>query len=177
MKNYQYSKIIISMVLMVFIGCDNASESEKNDNSQPILITTGNVNNGDIFINLDSGSTDTTGDNWHISIIKDTANYNMPSIVFGMANIAVYNDTSYNEISNMPADFDSMLVLDNQTFEYGGENEILSYDMDVHKVSVTNPDYIYILNFDDSIQEVFKLKFIEYQSGYTVLQYNSLSNN
>ena len=48
--------------------------------------------------------------------------------------------------------------------------------MTVHRVSVSNPDRIYILNFTGDVQESYKLRFIEYQSGITVLEYNLLPN-
>ena len=76
----------------------------------------------------------------------------------------------------MPSDFNENVVSDNQVFQYGGEHEILSYDMTVHRVSVSNPDRIYILNFTGDVQESYKLRFIEYQSGITVLEYNLLPN-
>ena len=101
----------------------------------------------------------------------------MPSIVFGIASVALYNDgTSYDDITTLPGDFNENMVSDNQVFQYGGENEILSYDMTVHRVSVSNPDYIYILNFTGDVQGSYKLRFVEYQSGITVLEYNLLPN-
>ena len=112
-----------------------------------------------------------------MSIRKDTENYNMPSIVFGIASIAFYDGASYDDITSLPSDFNENAVSDNQVFQYGGEHEILSYDITVHRVSVSDPDRIYILNFMGDILESYKLRFVEYQSGITVLEYNLLTSN
>ena len=119
----------------------------------------------------------TPEDTWHVSIIRDTQNYNMPSIVFGIANIAFFDGVSYDEITNLPSDFNEYAVSDNEVFQYSGEHEILSYDINVHRASVSNPDRIYILNFTGDVLESYKLRFVEYQSGITVLEYNLLTSN
>jgi len=176
MKVNKFYGILLSSVLVVFNGCDNTEESTDNEISQPISITTSNINISDIYLDLVSGNEVSSGDTWHVSIIRDTENYNMPSIVFGIASIALYDGASYDDITTLPNDFNGNVVSDNQVFQYSGEHEILSYDMTVHRVSVSNPDHIYILNFTGDVQESYKLRFIEYQSGITVLEYNLLPN-
>ena len=176
MKVNKFYGILLSSVLIVFNGCDNTEESTDNEFSQPISITTSIVNIRDIYLDLVSGNEVSYEDTWHVSIIRDTENYNMPSIVFGIASIALYDGASYDDITTLPSDFNENVILDNQVFQYGGEHEILSYDMTVHRVSVSNPDHIYILNFTGDVQESYKLRFIEYQSGITVLEYNLLPN-
>ena len=49
--------------------------------------------------------------------------------------------------------------------------------MTVHKVSVSNPDHIYILNFTGDVLGSYKLRFVEYQSGITILEYDLLPSN
>ena len=176
MKINKFYGILLISILVVLNGCDNAEESTENESQQPISITTSNVNISDIYIDLVSGNEVSYEDTWHVSIIRDTENYNMPSIVFGIASIALYDGASYDDITTLPSDFNENVVSDNQVFQYGGEHEILSYDMTVHRVSVSNPDHIYILNFTGDVQETYKLRFIEYQSGITVLEYNLLPN-
>ena len=98
MKINKFYGILLLSILVVFNGCDNIEEStdnnteESTDNeiSQPISITTSNVNISDIYLDLVSGDEVSSGDTWHVSIIRDTENYNMPSIVFGIASIALY---------------------------------------------------------------------------------------
>ena len=177
MKKRNYLQFTISILLILTTGCED--DETKNVNQpgtlEPVTVTTSNVNSGDIYLNFSSGNEVSLNDNWHLSIVRDTSNYNMPSIVMGTANIGLYNDISFSEITSLPSDFQNAIVTDNTMFEYGGEHEILSYDMTVHKVGVTNPDYVYVLQMKNNSNESFKIQFIEYQSGITVLQYNSLS--
>ena len=178
MKKRNYLQFTISILLIFTMGCEDDETSNVNQPAtlEPVTITTSNVNSGDIYLNFSSGNEVSLNDNWHLSIVRDTSNYNMPSIVMGTANIGLYNDISFSEITSLPSDFQNAIVTDNTMFEYGGEHEILSYDMTVHKVGVTNPDYVYVLQMKNNSNESFKIQFIEYQSGITVLQYNILSD-
>ena len=178
MKKRNYLQFTISILLIFTMGCEDDETSNVNQPAtlEPVTITTSNVNSGDIYLNFSSGNEVSLNDNWHLSIVRDTSNYNMPSIVMGTANIGLYNDISFSEITSLPSDFQNAIVTDNTMFEYGGEHEILSYDMTVHKVGVTNPDYVYVLQMVNNSNESFKIQFIEYQSGITVLQYNILSD-
>ena len=177
MKINKFYGILLLSILIVLNGCDNTEESIDNESQQPISITTSNVNISDIYLDLVSGDEVSSGDTWHVSIIRDTENYNMPSIVFGIASIALYDGASYDDITTLPSDFNDNVVSDNQVFQYSGEHEILSYDITVHRVSVSNPDRIYILNFTGDVLESYKLRFVEYQNGITVLEYNLLTSN
>ena len=176
MKKRDYLQFTISILLILTTGCED--DETKNVNQpgtfEPVTITTSNVNSGDIYLNFSSGNEVSLNDNWHLSIVRDTSNYNMPSIVMGAANIGLYNHISFNEITSLPSDFQERIVTENTIFEYGGEYEILSYDMTIHKVEVTNPDYVYVLQMKNNSNVSFKIQFIEYQSGITVLHYNSL---
>ena len=173
MKRYGRIEVITFLALFIITGCDNENDSDGEAVPQNTTntITTSNVNSGDIYLNLDDGIEVSSNDIWHLSIIIDAENYNMPSIVMGDADVAVYESLNYNNISGIPSDFNSMVIADNNTFKYGGENEVLTYDMTVHKVSVTNPHYVYVINSSNS---AFKLQFIEYISGVTVFQYEEL---
>ena len=177
MKINKFYGILLSSVMIVFYGCKNTEESIDNEIPQPISMTTSNVNISDIYLDLVSGDEVSSEDTWHVSIRKDTENYNMPSIVFGIASIAFYDGASYDDITSLPNDFNENAVLDNQVFQYSGEHEILSYDITVHRVSVSYPGRIYILNFMGDVLESYKLRFVEYQSGITVLEYNLLNSN
>ena len=177
MKINKFYGILLLSISVVFNGCDNTEESNDNEIPQPISMTTSNVNINDIYLDLVSGDEVSSEDTWHVSIRKDTENYNMPSIVFGIASIAFYDGASYDDITSLPSDFNENAVLDNREFQYSGEHEILSYDITVHRVSVSYPDRIYILNFTGDVLESYKLRFVEYQSGITVLEYNLLNSN
>ena len=107
---------IIPIVIITMIGCDNSDNSGANNYEQPISIVTSNVNSGDIFLNLESGNEVASDNSWHLSIVTDSANYNMPSIVFGEANVAVFQNISFDALVEIPVDFSSMVV-NKQTFE------------------------------------------------------------
>ena len=118
MKINKFYGILLISILVVLNGCDNAEESTENESQQPISITTSNVNISDIYLDLVSGDEVSSGDTWHVSIIRDTENYNMPSIVFGIASIALYDGASYDDITTLPSDFNENVVSDNQVFQY-----------------------------------------------------------
>ena len=71
MKVNKFYGILLSSVLIVFNGCDNTEESTDNEISQPISITTSNVNISDIYLDLVSGNEVSYEDTWHVSIIRD----------------------------------------------------------------------------------------------------------
>ena len=129
MKINKFYGILLLSISLVFNGCDNTEESIDNESQQPISITTSNVNISDIYLDLVSGDEVSSEDTWHVSIIRDTENYNMPSIVFGIASIAFYDGASYDDITSLPSDFNENAVSDNQVFQYGGEHEILSLSL------------------------------------------------
>ena len=190
MHIFHFFFIMMLTFNLLFNGCDNyetndeINPSTSNDSSGVIndtteviglkIFTTSNVNTNDIFVDFLSGLEVDSTDNWHISIIKDVSNYNMPSIIMSAAQIAIYEDESFDNMTSLPSNFESVLLNDNNSFGYGDDNEILSYDITVHKVSVSNPDLVYVLKFNETSTDIFKLQFIEYQSGITVFQYEKI---
>ena len=72
-----------------------------------------------------------------------------------------------------PITFESDLVSDHSSFSYGNLHEVLSYDMTVHKVSVTNPNLVYLVKSGDN---AFKLQFDEYISGVTIFKYGQIDH-
>ena len=97
----------------------------------------------------------------------------MPSFVPGSVDIAVYEMLNFNSIVNLPITFESDLVSDHSLFLYGNVHEVLSYDITVHKVSVTNPNLVYLLKSGDN---AFKLQFDEYISGITIFKYGPIDH-
>ena len=94
MKKRNYLQFTISILLIFTMGCEDDETSNVNQPAtlEPVTITTSNVNSGDIYLNFSSGNEVSSNDNWHLSIVRDTSNYNMPSIVMGTANIGLYNE-------------------------------------------------------------------------------------
>ena len=171
---YKYFKQLSMLIILLFLvacGDDNDTLNAAEEN-QILSVTTTNVNVSDIYYNFNSQSQVNIEDAWHIGIVKDTENYNMPSFFPGNVQIAVYEDENFNTLTTMPASYVNDLQEDHSVFGYGGSYEVLSYDITVHKVSVTNPSYIYLIK---SGNDVFKLQFIEYISGITVFQFAEIN--
>ena len=167
MINYQVFKWISLAAFLVVFSCEDKNDASDDFpiSDQVVNVTTTNVNIDNIYYNLTSQSQVSVDDVWDISIMRDTDNYNMPSFVPGSINIAVYEGLNFNSIENLPITFESDLVSDHSLFSYENTHEVLSYDMNVHKVSVTNPDYVYLIKSGDN---AFKLQFDEYISGITI---------
>jgi len=174
MKSYVKLKIIQILILIGFYGC---SEKEKvvssNEDTGPISITTTNVNVADFYFDLNNNSEAGETESWHVAV-KTEGDYNMPSIFFhDEMKVAVYESLVFEELLTIPETFNSDIQIDHVTFRYEGLNEILSYNIEVHKVAVTNPDYVYVMR-DEQVNKLYKIQFIEYISGVTVFQYEEL---
>ena len=173
MKYIYFKQLSILIILLFVVACgddnDTLSSSEEN---QVLSVTTTNVNVSDIYYNFSSQSQVNIEDAWDIGIVRDTENYNMPSFVPGDVQVAVYENENFNTLTAMPASYLNDVQEDHSVFGYGGSYEVLSYDITVHKVSVINPNYIYLIKSDN---DVFKLQFIEYLSGITVFQFAEIN--
>ena len=89
---YTYSKQLSMLIILLFLvacGDDNDTLNAAVEN-QILSVTTTNVNVSDIYYNFNSQSQVNIEDAWHIGIVKDTENYNMPSFFPGNVQIAVY---------------------------------------------------------------------------------------
>ena len=166
----KYQSILL-ILLGAFMGCeDNKPEAELQE--EAIIVTTENVNVSnfyyDIVNNLKTDSTTA----WHLSI-QTFGQYNMPSVIMGTVYVAVYRDLKYEDITEAPPTFMEDYAANNSVYGYQGDQEILNYDMTVHRVSVADPENVYIL-YDPSKNKTFKIQFIEYNSGITVFKFNQL---
>ena len=171
---YTYFKQLSMLIILLFLvacGYDNDTLNAAEEN-QILSVTTTNVNVSDIYYNFISQSQVNIEDAWHIGIVRDTENYNMPSFVPGDVQIAVYENEDFNALTSIPASYSNDVLEDHSVFGYEGSYEVLSYDITIHKVSVTNPNYIYLIKSDSG---VFKLQFIEYLSGITVFQFAEIN--
>jgi len=171
---YTYFKQLSMLIILLFLvacGDDNDTLNAAEEN-QILSVTTTNVNVSDIYYNFISQSQVNIEDAWHIGIVRDTENYNMPSFVPGDVQIAVYENEDFNALTSIPVSYSNDVQEDHSVFGYEGSYEVLSYDITVHKVSVTNPNYIYLIKLDS---DVFKLQFIEYLSGITVFQFAEIN--
>ena len=173
MKYIYYKQLSIVLILLFLVACgDNNDTLNSAEENQVHSVTTTNVNVSDIYYNFSSQSQVNIEDAWDIGIVRDTENYNMPSFVPGDVQVAVYENENFNTLTAMPASYLNDVQEDHSVFGYGGSYEVLSYDITVHKVSVINPNYIYLIKSDN---DVFKLQFVEYLSGITVFQYAEIN--
>ena len=141
---YTYSKQLSMLIILLFLvacGDDNDTLNAAEEN-QILSVTTTNVNVADIYYNFISQSQVNIEDAWHIGIVRDTENYNMPSFVPGDVQIAVYENEDFNALTSIPASYSNDVQEDHSVFGYEGSYEVLSYDITIHKVSVINPNYI-----------------------------------
>ena len=95
----------------------------------------------------------------------------MPSFVPGDVQIAVYFNMEFDNLVSLPELYMDDIQNDHTVFGYGGSYEVLSYDITVHKVSVTNPNYVYVVRSENNI---YKLQFLEYLSGITTFKFAQL---
>ncbi len=170
MKYHLDAKIKLILFFLFFFACE---DNEIIEETGPISITTSNVNVSDFFFNLETNSVSEESTTWHIAI-KTEGNYNMPSIFFNEnMNVAIYENLVFEELLILPDTFNSDIETDHSVFRYEGSYEILSYNIEIHKVGVTNPDHIYLMRNEQG-DKLFKIQFIEYISGVTVFQYEIL---
>ena len=171
--NSLFSKISTLIFLFFVICCEETNNSQDENSFEVFTVTTNNVNLGNIYFNFISNTEVTSTDIWHMAIERDTSNYNMPSFVPDSNHqIAVYNNMDFNDLNTLPDSYQEDVQNDHTVFGYGGSYEVLSYDITVHKVSVTNPGNIYLFKKHSN---AYKMQFMEYVSGITVFRYAEIN--
>ena len=148
---------VFVILIFIFIGCDN---------DDPIS------NSGNYYYNLITVAEDTT--TWHVSYenVHAFGEYYMPSV--GLNNtimLEIYTAQEFNDIQSIP---DNLTYGDDITsLGYGGTNEIINYNMINHNASINNPSIVYIC-YDSDTDVVFKIQFVEYNSGILLFRFNQL---
>ena len=166
------TSILMCLIIIINICCEENKTTENSDDKvQAVTFTTSNVNTGDIYFNLNKGVVVSQSNQWHFAINTDSSNYNMPGILMGDVSVSIYTELQFDEIINMPFTFNDDILNDKNVFGYEQEYEVFKYNIDIHKVSVSNPGYVYILK-DSENERAYKIQFIEYISGITVFKYN-----
>ena len=164
----------VSILMMIpFIGCDD-NKADKTENSMNIIeVTTDNINDGPYYFNFIEGAKNSAS--WHLSYENLDAgggNY-MPS--FSLSNavmLTIDNSSKFEEITTIPVT--NLFSSSNGKLSYGGDNEVLTYDTQVHKISVSNSNYII---YDTVTYKVFKIHFDEYSGGVAIFRYAELTSN
>ena len=177
MKNLITLMMIFGFALT---GCEENDNDDHNDHdSSGVEVVTHDIDasgaSGFYFNFISGGETDSTG-SWHISFqmlpVTGTT-YAMPNLVLGGAYVAEYTNISYDDMTSTPDTFMEDYFQDPSVVQYGGVNEVLTYDMDIHKVSVNNPDKTFVL-YEPINHTTYKIQFVEYVSGVISFKYDAL---
>ena len=107
--------------------------------------------------------------------------YSMPSLVLntnpGQIMAAVYNNISFDELSSIPSTFStapySDAISDLTSVQYGGNNEIISYNMQTHNVSINDANEV-LLIYSMTTHKTWKIQFVEYNSGIILFNFSEL---
>ena len=161
----------LSLLMALFIACEDKKDDAVVEESTVITVTTGNVNDGSFYYNLTIAAEDTN--TWHVSLqnIDAGGGYYMPSIVLNNS-VMVTIDTSVNfdELEEIPSN--DQWSTDISIVAYGGDNEVLNYDQTNHTISVSNDN---ILIYIPTTHQVFKLHFDEYSDGIVLFQFDEMT--
>ena len=165
--------IIIFFSLFIssfFIMSCSDNDTEKAIDRNIIEVITGDPNDNPFYYNFLSQKEDST--TWQLSYTAQSAGqgYFMPSIDLDKKILLyVENDMSFDEIKSVPASVSFKPGADK--LSYGGEFEVLSYDMTIHKIGVSDKSFII---FDTTSERVFKLRFEDYSNWVVTFQYIEL---
>lgn len=174
MKN---TGIFLLSFLIFMLGCEDSKNNENNDDSAAaIQVYTGNIMESNFYYNLSTNSEVSSEDTWHISAqIKQVdfggQSYGMPNIVLGNV-YAQLSDSTFNEVT-VPPSQTSAWYQDNSAVEYGGIDEIISYNMTSHVASIENPSRTFII-YEYIGHTTYKIQFLEYTDGVVSLQFFAL---
>ena len=121
-----------------------------------------------------------SSESWHLSfqmlpVVSGNATYMMPSLVLGGVLVAEYTDVTFNDMDSTPTTFMEDYFQDPTAVHYGGSNEVLSYDMQIHRVSVKDPDRVFVI-YDSVGHTTYKVQFVEYVSGVISFSFSKFEN-
>jgi len=161
----------LSLLMTLFMSCEDKDDADDEGHHESTSVTTSNVDEGAFYYNLVSASEDTT--TWHVSLqnVDVGGGYFMPSIVLdSTVMIAIDNSESFDELDDIPDN--SQWSAEIGILSYGGSNEVLSYDMTTHSISVSDDNYLVYVT---TTHQVFKLHFDEYSSGVVQFRFAELT--
>ena len=175
------NKIIKTLLclLMFFIGCDNSNDDDASSNTNSVEVITHDIDAAGapgFYYDLHAGAEVDSSNTWHLSfqmipVPFGQTTYMMPSLVLGeTAYVAVYNDIVFDEVEGTPDTFMSDYFQDRSVVQYSGAHEILQYDMQVHRVSVKEPERVFIAYELDN-HTTYAIQFMEYVSGVIAFKF------
>ena len=78
-------------------------------------------------------------------------------------------------MDSTPTTFMEDYFQDPTVVQYGGSNEVLSYDMQIHRVSVKDPNRVFVIH--ESVgNTTYKVQFVEYVSGVIFFSFSKFEN-
>ena len=187
---------IIGIILLIIMGtaCEDDSVSTggvcsvsiTTDEANLVTARTCNVIDESFYLDLTTKSEVSSNGNWHISfqmidVPYGNATYPMPSLVLnsntGIA-AAMYENITFDDMSSVPTTFSSPpysdALADFSTVQYGGDNEVIGYDVETHITDINNPDAV-LLIYDPSYNHItWKIQFSEYDSGIILFKFVQL---
>ena len=168
----------------ILFGCEQDSSENNNGNDlEKTEVVTHDIDatnaNGFYYDLVNTTETDSSG-SWHLSfqmlsVVSGNATYMMPSLVLGGVFVAEYADVTFDDMESVPETFMEDYFQDPTTVQYGGSNEVLSYDMQIHRVSVKNPDRVFVI-YESIGHTTYKVQFVEYVSGVVSFSFSPFEN-
>ena len=172
--------LIISLLTLVFIACEDNNLEESNldctilvstDAQGVVSVITCDAAEDSLYFNLDSLANDTS--KWHLSYKNiSVQGFGMPSVsMHSSVYIAIDSTNQFEDITSSPDP--SAFTVSASDLEYLGEFEVLSYDEVTHVVSTSDLTYFaYLPQFE---HKVFKIHFEEYSSGVLTFKLKQLA--
>ena len=168
------------------MGCEE--KITNNISLDNIEVITSNFYETPFYYNLITNTEDST--TWHISLQKIEVplggnTFSMPSIILGSnVLISIYNSILFDDIIATPAD--ATWSSDTSLTSYGNEYEVLHYKylcskLDTGEHTHSKEHKIMVMPNNHLIKElstnnVYKLRFEDYNNGIVLFNYSQLNN-
>ena len=174
----------ITLFGLILFGCEQDDSENKNENDTEITeVVTHDIDatNADgFYYDLVNAVETDSSESWHLSfqmlpVVSGNATYMMPSLVLGEVLAAEYTNMTFEDMESVPDSFMEDYFQDPTVVQYGGSNEVLSYDMQIHRVSVKNPDRVFVI-YESVGHTTYKVQFVEYVSGVISFSFSPFDN-
>ena len=174
----------ITLFGLILFGCERDSSDNNNGNdTEKIEVVTHDIdatNANGFYYDLVNATEADSSASWHLSfqmlpVVSGNATYMMPSLVLGEVLAAEYTNMTFADMESVPDSFMEDYFQDPTTVQYGGSNEVLSYDMQIHRVSVKNPDRVFVI-YEPVGHTTYKVQFVEYVSGVISFSFSPFGN-
>ena len=176
--------LLIPLFGLIQFGCeqDNSEDNIGIDNEKIDVVThdIDATNANGFYYDLVNATEADSSEPWHLSfqmlpVVLGNATYMMPSLVLSGVLVAEYTDVTFDDMDSTPTTFMEDYFQDPTVVQYGGSNEVLSYDMQIHRVSVKDPNRVFVIH--ESVgNTTYKVQFVEYVSGVISFSFSKFEN-